>query len=62
MTHKIRKVRSLENMTHSVVFFDGVEKEYNMRILYFRNLKNWRTIKICFRGGSRYWRIWNILE
>ncbi len=34
MTHKIKIVKPLENMMLSVVFQNGVEKEYNMRNLY----------------------------
>ena len=54
MTHKIRKVRPLENMTHSVVFFDGVEKEYNMRNLYpvFPQFKELENNKDLFSRGK----------
>lgn len=34
MTHRIKEVRTLENFVVSVVFQDGVEREYNIQSLF----------------------------
>jgi DNA-binding XRE family transcriptional regulator len=50
MTHRIKSVRPLENFVLSVVFQNGVEKEYDMRRLYpvFPQFKDFEKITGLF--------------
>lgn len=64
MTHRIKNVRILNNMVLSVVFQNGVEKAYDVRLLYpsfpqFRVLEDdsclFEKVKVDVGGYGIFW-------
>ena len=64
MTHRVKKVRTLENFVVSVVFQNGTAKEYDVKTLFLqfpqfgelqRDEKLWKKVKVDEGGYGISW-------